>query len=99
MQGIRDYTTVAAGVPIPKAPGTRNNYDGSYDFSNPEVLYGTFRGEYDLTSYLTGFIAVGGSERSTRYISTNRTIIDALGPVNTNQIIYNQSEMDEESEN
>lgn len=79
LQGIRDYTTVAAGVPIPKAPGTRNNYDGPYDFSNPEVLYGTFRGEYDLTSYLTGFVAVGGSERSTRYILTNRTIIDAHG--------------------
>ncbi|MCY1274939.1 Ferrichrome receptor FcuA [compost metagenome] len=78
-KGITDFTSVAAGVPLPRAPSKHVNYDGPYEFSHPKVLYGTLRGEYDLSNHWTAFAAVGGSERGTQYISTNRRITDAQG--------------------
>ncbi|BCA56584.1 Ferrichrome-iron receptor [Nitrospira sp. KM1] len=79
IQGMRDFTTVVAGVPVPQPPNVRSNYDGPYDFSKPTVYYGTLRGEYDLTDNLSAFVAAGGSERSTRYSLVNRTIINPQG--------------------
>jgi len=79
MRGIRDFTSVASGLPLPSAPDAPINYDGKYDFTRPKVYYGTLRGEYDLTDYLTAFVAAGGNDRSTNYVLTNRTIIDAQG--------------------
>lgn len=78
-QGIRDFTSLAAGVPLPDAPDNTENYDGPHDFSNPRVYYGTFRAEYDLLDQLTAFAAVGGSERNQQSILVNRTIIDGQG--------------------
>lgn len=79
LKGIRDFTSLAAGIPLPKVPDSDGNYDGRNDFSHPKVFYGTLRGEYDLGERWTAFAAVGGSERKTRYALNNRTIIDAQG--------------------
>jgi hypothetical protein len=79
LQGITDFTSIVAGISVPKAPNNNGNYDGPDDFSKPEVFYGTLRGEFDLNAHLTAFAAFGGSLRRTRYNLTNRTIIDAQG--------------------
>ncbi|MBO3274251.1 TonB-dependent receptor [Pseudomonas schmalbachii] len=79
LEGITDFTSLAAGVPVPDAPDAGDNYDGPYDFSKPEVYYGTVRGEFDFNEHLTGYAAAGGSERNTQYMLNLRTIVDAEG--------------------
>ncbi|SLM50099.1 putative tonB-dependent receptor protein [Nitrospira japonica] len=84
IQGMRDFTTVVAGVQVPTPPNNRGNYDGPYDFSKPTVYYGTLRGEYDLTDNLSAFVSTGGSYRSTRYSLVNRTIVNSQGDLSAN---------------
>jgi iron complex outermembrane receptor protein len=78
IQGTRSAIQVASGVDVPKAPDNRSNIV-PWAFSNPEVFYGTVRGEFDITEDITAFAAIGGSRRRQQAIVVNRTVIDAQG--------------------
>ncbi|MBC9208972.1 TonB-dependent receptor [Roseomonas aerophila] len=53
---------LAAGVPIPRAPGGQRNITQSWEWSRMEDTSGLLRAEYDLTDSITAFAAIGGSE-------------------------------------
>lgn len=78
-QGIRDFTFVVPGVQVPDPPDSSSNYDGPNDFSNPKVLYGTLRGEFDFAQQWTAFASIGRNRREARDLLNNRRIIDAQG--------------------
>lgn len=79
VQGVRRFVGIAANGAVPKAPDSRRNFSNPWEFSTPEVYYGTLRGEYDVTGNLTVFAAIGGSQREWRMLETFRTINNANG--------------------
>jgi iron complex outermembrane receptor protein len=79
LDGLVDFTSVAAGVQVPDAPDNHSNYDGPNDFSHPEVLYGTLRGEVDVAKRWTAFASIGGSQRKTQYNLNQRLIVNEQG--------------------
>lgn len=52
--------TVVEGIPIPSAPDARVNLAQDYTYSNERDLFGTIRGEFDITDNVMAWAAVGG---------------------------------------
>jgi iron complex outermembrane receptor protein len=81
VQGVRRFARMAAGIQVPEAPDNRTNWFDPAEFTGTEVLYGSLRGEFDVTDRLTAFAAFGGSESFQTRFSPNRTITSVLGTV------------------
>jgi iron complex outermembrane receptor protein len=79
LTGVRVWSLVSPGVPVPSPPNTRTNASPPWGYAAPEVFYGVARGEFDLTSNVTAFAAVGGNQRRQPNIFFGRTITDSLG--------------------
>lgn len=77
LQGSRG--SVGAISVLPKAPDSRKNFSQPWEFSTPEVYYGTLSGELDITDNITVFAAIGGSQREWQTSSFYTTIVNADG--------------------
>ena len=55
---------VSPGLAIPSAPDAAVNLAPPFTFSNERDLFGTVRGEYDITDQVTAWAAVGGRSSS-----------------------------------
>ncbi len=64
---------------LPKAPDSRTNFSQPWEFSTPEVYYGTLSGELDITDNITAFAAIGGSQREWRSSGYYTIITNADG--------------------
>ncbi len=62
-----DAVYVVPGISVPRAPDARKNFMQPWTFSNSRDLYGTLRGEFDLTETTT--ITAAGGARRHRYES------------------------------
>jgi len=51
--------TLSGVTSIPTAPSNSSNWAQPWSYSNEKDTFGTFRGEYDFTSTLTGWVAAG----------------------------------------
>lgn len=54
--------TIANNLPVLDAPDANNNIGQPWTYSNAQDLFGTLRAEYDVTSQLTGWLALGARE-------------------------------------
>ncbi len=88
VRGMRREISLTAGIPVPKAPNSRNNWAYREEFSDGEVYYGAIRGEYDVTEGLTAFAAIGASEREQIRLFPNRTITSASGNIAAGNMSY-----------
>jgi iron complex outermembrane receptor protein len=93
VEGTRRYASVAANSAVPKAPDNRRNFFSPWEFSTPEVYYGTFRGEFDVTDNVTAYAALGGSQREQRLAASNRTIINAMGDLAAGRVALTSEKM------
>jgi iron complex outermembrane receptor protein len=59
------FTFVAAGVPVPLAPGGRSNWFQPWSYVDTNEIFGLARAEFDITPDWTAYGAVGG--RNTRW--------------------------------
>jgi iron complex outermembrane receptor protein len=79
LKGVRVWSLVDPGVAVPPPPNTRTNASPPWGYVAPEVFYGVARGEFDLTSNVTAFAAVGGNQRKQPSLYLSRSITDSAG--------------------
>lgn len=68
-------------VPALKAPDSRTNFFQPWTYSDNKDLFGAVRGEFDLTSNLTVFAALGASDGTIDSLQTNWTVQDSSGRI------------------
>src|SRR5690606_5542200 len=73
---------VDAGLPIPSAPNASTNLGPGYIYSNERDLFGTIRGEFDITDKVTAWAAVGGRSSDESSFVTTPTVVNLAGDMN-----------------
>lgn len=71
--------TIGAGLPIPRAPEASVNLAQPYTFSSERDLFGTVRGEFDLSEDVMAWAAVGARESDEASFFANPTVNDTAG--------------------
>jgi iron complex outermembrane receptor protein len=79
LKSPRPSVTPASNLPIPEAPDAKNNFAQPWTYSNSRDVFGTVRGEVDLSSNVTAWAAVGTRHSTEDNSLTPVSIIDALG--------------------
>ncbi len=79
LKSPRPSVTPASNLPIPEAPDAKNNFAQPWTYSNSRDVFGTVRGEVDLSSNVTAWAAVGTRHSTEDNSLTPMSIIDALG--------------------
>jgi len=59
LKETRTNVTLSGLTSIPTAPSGSSNWSQPWSYSNEKDTFGTFRGEYDFSSTLTGWVAAG----------------------------------------
>jgi iron complex outermembrane receptor protein len=70
---------VAAGVPIPTAPDASVNQSPSFTYSDERDLFGTVRGEFDLTKNVMVWAAAGARHTNESSALSTPNVIDTAG--------------------
>ena len=79
LKSPRPSVTPVFNLPIPEAPDAKNNFAQPWTYSNSREVFGTVRGEVDLSSNVTAWAAVGTRHSTEDNSLTPMSIIDALG--------------------
>ncbi|WP_371874437.1 TonB-dependent receptor [Duganella rivi] len=56
----RPAVNVAATIPLPAAPDASSNYGQPWDFSSERDVFGTLRGEWDISKDVVAWASLGG---------------------------------------
>lgn len=78
---------------IPRAPGASRNYSQPWIFSGDQTVFGTVRGEFDLSDVTTTWFALGarrGKERNSlpfHYLQSNGTINSSRFDNNRDEVV------------
>ena len=81
-------TYVAAGVPVPLAPGGTANWFQPWTFQQNTDLFGTARVEYDVTPDWTVYGAVGGRRSLFNALTGFATVTSANGNLTENPLNF-----------
>jgi iron complex outermembrane receptor protein len=76
---IQPSVTIAAGLPIPRAPEASTNFAQPYTYSDERDVFGTVRGEFDFTDNVTGWAAFGARSSDEASTFANPRVNDAAG--------------------
>ncbi|SLM50103.1 putative tonB-dependent receptor protein [Nitrospira japonica] len=80
MQGARRQFNVASDLTaIPEPPSTRTNANQPWELNDTRALYGTLRGEVDVTKQITAFADFGMTNDRRQSILLNRQLVDSQG--------------------
>ena len=72
-------STVFVGSVVPKAPSAKTNYAQSWSGSQLEDTFGVVRAEYDITDWLTGYVAAGAHHGNEFGDYVSPTVSNAAG--------------------
>lgn len=80
IRGARRQPFVAPGVTvIPEPPDTRTNANQPWEMARSRAIFGTLRGEVDVTKHITAFADFGITNDQRQSIISNRQIADSQG--------------------
>lgn len=78
LQSTRTNVTLASGVTqMPAAPDANANFAQPWTYSNERDTFGTLRGEWDITSNVTGWAAAGARRSAEANSLANLTVNDS----------------------
>ena len=78
LQSTRTNVTLASGVTqMPAAPDANANFAQPWTYSNERDTFGTLRGEWDVTSNVTGWAAAGARRSAEANSLANLTVSDS----------------------
>lgn len=60
LSGARPAVNVAATLPVPAAPDASANYGQPWDYSSERDVFGTLRGEWDISKDMVAWASFGG---------------------------------------
>lgn len=73
------YATLAAGVPVPEAPDASSNFHAPWTRVEQKEAFGVLRGEFDVTSDITAFGAIGARQFRSDNLLADPAISNARG--------------------
>ncbi|RII84618.1 TonB-dependent siderophore receptor [Neopusillimonas maritima] len=76
--------TFASGLEIPSAIDAERNVAQDYTFSNARDVFGTLRGEFDVTDRIVAWAALGMRESEESSLLANPTVTNAMGDMTQN---------------
>lgn len=76
LKRTRTNVTLSGVTKVPSAPDASNNYAKAGTFSNERDVFGTFRGEFDVTSDVTAWAAYGFRRSKEANSLGNLTVTD-----------------------
>ncbi|MGC4097114.1 MAG: TonB-dependent receptor [Nitrospira sp.] len=80
IQGARRQFNVASSLTtLPEPPDTRTNANQPFEMNHSRALYGTLRGEIDITKHITGFASFGAKHERRQSIFSTRQIANSQG--------------------
>lgn len=68
-----------SGTVVPRAPDASSNYSQPWVYSNERDIFGTVRGEFDLSENATAWVAAGAREGKERNSLASTTILNGAG--------------------
>lgn len=74
IKGGRPNVTLNGATTVPDAPKNSRNYGQDWSYSNERDVFGTLRGEYDITDKLTAYAAYGHRNSSEANSLANVTV-------------------------
>jgi iron complex outermembrane receptor protein len=82
---IRPNVTLLSAGRVPSAPDNRKNYAQDWTYSDERDIFGSVRGEYDLSDNVTAWIAAGMRKSDEKSLLSGITITNGFtGAGNTN---------------
>lgn len=79
---------VSPELPIPSAPDASVNLAPPFTFSNERDLFGTIRGEYDVTDQVTAWAAVGGRSSDESSALSTPLVTDTAGTLSVSSSAF-----------
>lgn len=79
MDASQPNITISSGLAVPDAPDASESVGQPWTYSESEDVFGTLRGEYDLSEAVTGWLAFGMREGEEDNTFANLTVNDANG--------------------
>ena len=76
LKETRTNVTLSGVTSIPDAPSGSSNWAQPWSYSNEKDTFGSFRGEYDFTSSITGWLAAGFRRSEEANSLANLTVTD-----------------------
>src|SRR3546814_12750852 len=70
---------IDSSLPIPSAPDASTNMGPGYTYSNERDLFGTIRGEFDITDKVMAWAALGGRSSDESSFTTTPEVINQAG--------------------
>jgi iron complex outermembrane receptor protein len=83
LRQARPSVSVVAGIAVPTAPHASANFSQPWSYSNERDTFGTLRGEIDLATDVTAWIAAGARSGKEANVLANPTVTDAAGDTRT----------------
>lgn len=77
LKETRTNVTLEGLTSVPSAPSSSSNWAQPWSYSDEKDTFGTFRGEYDLSSSITAWIATGFRRSEEANSLANLTVTDA----------------------
>ncbi len=84
---------IAAGLPIPSAPDARNSFAPPDTFSNERDLFGTVRGEFDITDQVMAWAAVGGRSSDESSSLATPTVNNLAGDTSVSSSAFSRKDI------
>ncbi|WPL81736.1 TonB-dependent receptor [Bordetella hinzii] len=78
-RGRPNVTLAGDAASVPSAPHASTNYAQDWSYSNERDVFGTLRGEYDLSDQLTAYAAYGHRDSKEKNSLANINNVDASG--------------------
>src|SRR3546814_6721078 len=75
---------IDSSLPIPSAPDASTNMGPGYTYSNARDLFGTIRGEFDITDKVMAWAALGGRSSDESSFTTTPEVINQAGAMTMN---------------
>ncbi|WP_034297304.1 TonB-dependent siderophore receptor [Herbaspirillum sp. RV1423] len=85
LKNPRPSVRVAAGLAVPSAPSAATNFGQPWLYSNERDVFGTLRGEWDLSDSVTAWAALGTRYGTERNVLAGPTVTDTAGDTTANR--------------
>jgi iron complex outermembrane receptor protein len=76
--GMLSYLGVNPGIPLPGAPNARTNQGQPWNYNQRKDLFGTVRGEVDLTERITAYAAFGAHDSRYGGLTSERVTVTGV---------------------
>nr|WP_257216491.1 TonB-dependent siderophore receptor [Allopusillimonas soli] len=85
--------TISPGLAIPDAPDSSNSLAPDFTYSNERDVFGTIRGEVDLTDKVTAWAAVGARSSKESSFLSSLTVLNSAGDMSVSSSTFGRKDL------